>query len=213
MRLLFLVDALNLYYSVKNASEKPRSLLWLDLKKLCTKIGVKLYPKSTQYEVYYFTAIPEHFRNKDHKKIERHKNFIMALEKSGVKVFKQGFTQDPGNTYAKVNGVEELSWVEKGTDVALTSMLFEEAFNGGFEHAIIMSNDSDYLPALESFKRMYPEKSVTFAITPAKGRGNRKLRLVPNSYEVIATDYVNCQLIESIRISNSKIIKRPDYWR
>jgi len=213
MRILFLVDALNLYYSVRNASTKPRALLWLDLRKLCMHIGSKLHPNSKEQAVHYFTAIPEHFRSKDLKKLERHLNFISALQKSGVKVSKQGFTQDPGNTYAKVNGVEELSWVEKGTDVALTSKLFEEAFKNSFDHAVIMSNDADYLPALESFKRMYPNKSVSFAITPANGRGNRKLRRVPNSYEVKPEDYANCQLVDSIRISNTKTIVRPDYWR
>ena len=213
MRILFLVDALNLYYSVRNASTKPRALLWLDLRKLCVHIGSKLHPNSTEHKVHYFTAIPEHFQSKDAKKLERHLNFISALKKTGVEVSKQGFTQDPGNTYAKVNGVEELSWVEKGTDVALTSKLFEEAFRNSFDHAVIMSNDADYLPALESFKRMYPDKTVSFAITPASGRGNRKLRRVPNSCEVKPEDYANYQLVESIRISNTKTIVRPDYWR
>ncbi len=213
MRLLFLVDALNLYYGVRSASPKRRTLLWLDLHKLCRAIGERVHPGAMGVEVHYFTAIPLHLAQKDAAKIERHRDFIAALKTTGVHISEQSFAQKSDNTYAKIRGTEELSWVEKGTDVAIVSTLFENAHRDTFDHAIIMSNDADYLPAIDTLRRMYPDKSVTFALTPAKGMVNRRLKAVPKAYHVSAADYADCQLPEVVQVSRRRSITRPPAWR
>jgi uncharacterized LabA/DUF88 family protein len=213
MRLLFLVDALNLYYGVRSASPKRRTLLWLDLHKLCKVIGERMSPGASQIEVNYFTAIPLHLAQKDAAKIQRHRDFIAALKATGVQISQQSFSQKSGNTYAKIKGSEELSWVEKGTDVAIISALFEKAHHDTFDHAVIMSNDADYLPAIDTLRRMYPNKSVTFALTPAKGMVNRRLKAVPKAYHVTSTDYADCQLPEAVRVSRRRTITRPPAWQ
>jgi uncharacterized LabA/DUF88 family protein len=167
-------------------------------------------------EVYYFTALPHHMAGVEPQKISRHKLFIKAQETRGVIVSEQSFVKQKGNTYAKIKGREERSWTEKGTDVALACRLFEEAMKDSFDQAIIVSNDSDYQPAIETFHRLFPGKKLAVVTTPARkgDKGNHLLRKVASTYYLIqAEDYSECQLAEVVLASRSQSIRRPDYWR
>ena len=218
MRTLVLIDAFNLYYSVKGHSPRgrPKAYLWLDLmafsKRLATRVGLgDATPK-----VYYFTALPHHMTGVEPDKIKRHKLFIKVQESAGVIVSEQLFVKQKGNTYAKIKGREERSWTEKGTDVALACRLFEEAIKDSFDQAVIVSNDSDYQPAIETFQRLFPRKKLAVAATPVHqgDNGNSLLREAATNYYLVQTeDYSECQLAENISVSKGAPIRRPESWR
>ena len=218
MRTLVLIDAFNLYYSVKGHSPRghPRAYLWLDLMALSKRLADRVGLVDATPKVYYFTALPHHMAGVDPQKISRHKLFIKAQETKGVIVSEQSFVKQKGNTYAKVKGREERYWTEKGTDVALACRLFEEAMRDSFDQAIIVSNDSDYQPAIETFHRLFPGKKLAVVTTPARtgDKGNYLLRKVASAcYLIQAEDYSECQLAEVVLASGSRPIRRPDYWR
>ncbi len=218
MRTLVLIDAFNLYYSVKGHSPRgrPRAFLWLDLMTFSKRLAARLGFGDAVPKVYYFTALPHHMAGVEPEKINRHKQFIKAQEAAGVIVCKQSFVKQKGNTYAKIKGREERSWTEKGTDVALACRLFEDAMKDSFDQAIIVSNDSDYQPAIETFHRLFPGKKLAVAATPLHqgDNGNRLLRkAAANYYLVEAEDYSECQLAENIHVAKAAPICRPASWR
>jgi hypothetical protein len=217
MRTLVLIDAFNLYYSVKGHSPRgrPRAYLWLDLMTFSKRLAARLNFGDSIPKVYYFTAVPHHMAGLEPEKINRHKLFIKAQEAAGVIVCKQSFVKQKGNTYAKIKGREERSWTEKGTDVTLVCCLFEEAIKGSFDQAIIVSNDSDYQPAIETFHRLFHGKKLAVIATPARkgDKGNHLLRKTTSYYYLIQEeDYSECQFAEEVRVSRSRSIRRPDYW-
>lgn len=219
MSTLVLIDAFNLYYSVKGHSPRghPRAYLWLDLMAFSKRLAERIGFSNTQPRIYYFTALPHHRTGVEPDKVARHKLFIEAQRiNSGAIISEQSFVTQKGNTYAKIKGREERSWTEKGTDVALVCRLFEEAMRDSFDQAIIVSNDSDYQPAIETFQRLYPKKKLAIVAPPARkgDKGNQTLRKVASIYYLIQDeDYRECQLAEVVPVSKSRSIRRPDYWR
>lgn len=134
------VDGFNLYYgAVKDTPYK-----WLDLHKLCTL----LLPKNTIHRIRYFTA-PVRNTAKDPTKTQRQQTFIRALETlPNLTVHYGQFLSStvrmplahprPGRRNALVNKMEE-----KGSDVALASMMLADGFRKDYEVAVVLSNDSD----------------------------------------------------------------------
>lgn len=218
MRTLVLIDAFNLYYSVKGHSPRgrPRAYLWLDLTAFSKRLAGQVGFADAAPRVHYFTALPHHLAGIEPEKLKRHRSFIKVQKAAGVIVSEQSFVKHKGNTYAKIKGREERSWTEKGTDVALACRLFEEAISDSFDQAIIVSNDSDYQPAIETFYRLFPNKKLAVVATPARkgDKGNQVLRKVASPYYLIQEqDYRECQLAEEVRVSRSSAIRRPDSWR
>ena len=49
---------------------------------------------------------------------------------------------------------------EKQTDVNIVTCLFESAIRDEFDKAIIISGDTDLIPAIKSLKALYPTKRI-----------------------------------------------------
>jgi len=63
------------------------------------------------------------------------------------------------------------TYEEKRTDVNIAIKILEDAFLWKYERAIIMSWDSDIVPAIESVKKNFPKiKFTTLWITWTKGQ-------------------------------------------
>jgi NYN domain len=134
------VDGFNLYYgAVKGTSYK-----WLNIRYLCELA----FPMNTIAEIHYCTAIVTD-APWDPQQSLRQQTFIRALETTGVevhygsflsKVVKMPLASPPAKGSRMV---EVIKTEEKGSDVALGALLVAHGYQGRYEAAIVISNDSD----------------------------------------------------------------------
>ena len=141
------IDGFNLYYRAL----KDTAYRWLDVRLL----SEKLFPDDQINQVSYFTArlIP---RPGSQDQANRQLIYLRALSTlAGLEIrygaFRPRTKRRP--LAQPIPGlprfVEVLDSEEKGTDVNLATDLLVDGFNGAYEQAVIVSNDSDFASAMK----------------------------------------------------------------
>jgi uncharacterized LabA/DUF88 family protein len=141
------VDGFNLYYgAVKGTPHK-----WLDLATMCKL----LLPAHDIAQIRYFTALVSP-RPPDMKQRQRQQTYLRALATLPKLTIHYGSflskTKWRPLAHPPAGGprmVEILDMEEKGSDVNLASYLLRDGFRGDYEVAVIVSNDSDLVHAME----------------------------------------------------------------
>ena len=173
---------------------------WLDLKKLCQCFLTKGEELVTAY---YFTALatwsPE--------KMERHTRYMRALEWTGVKVVHGAFREkEVYCTHCKTTFVKH---EEKRTDVNIAIHLLGLAQANAYDRALLMTGDSDLIPAVEWVRAQYPQKRIS-VIVPIARPVTKHLRLVANDHAKIKEDHLRrCQLPSTIMLENGQEVISP----
>ncbi|MEX2492739.1 MAG: NYN domain-containing protein [Nitrospirales bacterium] len=133
------IDGFNLYYG----ATKDTPYKWLDLLQLCQR----LLPHDYINEIKYFTATVKG-RPHDPSQPIRQQAYLRALQTiPNLTVIYGHFLTHPASMV--LTGSNPRKWVkvdkteEKGSDVNLASHLLLDAFTGGFEVAVLVTNDSD----------------------------------------------------------------------
>lgn len=136
------IDGFNLYY---RALRRDPQFKWLDLAKLCQA----LLPAHEINRIRYFTAIV-HQRPEDPNQQSRQQIYLRALRTiPNLDIhygqFKNRVIRRP--LANPVPGLDEYVHVrtteEKGTDVNLATYLIMDGYDGEYEQAVVISNDSD----------------------------------------------------------------------
>ncbi len=216
-RVGFFVDGFNLYHSVSQVADEvgDSSVKWLDLNGLLTGMLPLIGPAAEMAAWHYFTSLPEHLYLKDPARLQRHRTYVRALTAQGGtrpsitygRIARQQVVVQAMNQTFKAN-----VWREKGTDVALAMALLVEASHGGMDEAVIVSGDTDYLPAVRAFREMYPDIGLRFAFP--RGRASKELlREAPASFTVAASSYWSHRLPDSIKLPSGKLLHCPAEWR
>jgi hypothetical protein len=149
------VDAFNLYYGCL----KKTPYRWLDLRALAQA----LLPKHTVHRIRYFTATVSAIPGDgDGLQPQRQQAYLRALGTipnltihlghylQGVRSMPLANPPAHGSKFADVIKMEE-----KGSDVNLATMLLVDAFDGDFEQAVIISNDSDLVLPVDVVKSKF----------------------------------------------------------
>jgi uncharacterized LabA/DUF88 family protein len=201
-RISVFVDGFNLYHSLVNDRFPALGkYLWLDISKL---IGFFINKKRHDVRILYFTSLAEWSPGKT----ERHKVFIRALESTGVETI-----------YGKFKLVERVcrhckqkyqTYEEKRTDVHIAINLFQRA-EKEYDQAVILSGDSDLIPAVEAVKKAYPNKKVGLII-PINGIAEELKSHCNWHSQITQKQLQDSQFPETIQISPAEIIARPDLW-
>jgi uncharacterized LabA/DUF88 family protein len=119
-------------------------------------------------DVFYFTALA-HW---DQGKVSRHLSFIRIQEYFGVKVIRGEFRKTTKNCRNCQRPFE--TFEENETDVNIAIQLFEKAYHDTYDIAIILSGDSDQLPAIRAVKKSFPSKRFGIVIPPEKNAEHLK---------------------------------------
>ena len=134
------VDGFNLYYgAVRKTPYK-----WLDIRRMCELA----FPQNGIHEVHYCTAIVKD-APWDPQQSLRQLTFIRALRTTGVEIYRGSFISHVKSlplAKAPAKGSKMADVVvteEKGSDVALGALLVAHGYQGRYEAAIVVSNDSD----------------------------------------------------------------------
>lgn len=216
-RVGFFVDGFNLYHSLAQvtAESGDASVKWLDLQRLLSGILPLVDQHAAMGSWHYFTALPEHLYLSDPGRLQRHRTYLRALTAYGQlrpNVVCGRIARQQVIVRSMGQAIQANVWREKGTDVALAMALLREASRGEMEEAVILSGDTDYLPAVRMFREMYPQIGLRFAFP--RGRASKELlREAPQSFTLTSAAYYSHRLPDSIQLPSGKLLHCPPEWR
>ncbi len=196
------VDGFNLYHSlhVKPSYHKYK---WLDLKKLAQLL---VGSKDTLIKVLYFTA----YATWDQHKMIKHKQYVEALRSADVETVFGAFRYV--DKTCRICHKRYKTFEEKRTDVNIAIKLFQTAINDLWDKALIVSGDSDLIPALAEIKKVFPAKQIGVVIPI--GRRAEELKLVSDFHIKLKQRHLQtAQFQKELDLGDGKILKCPPSWR
>ena len=190
MRVIVFIDGQNLYRQAKNAWRAGDGVSsrysWpsYDVEKLASAL-VAQTPGRRLAEIRFYTGVPQ--RSADSRWHDFWSNKIRFLRSRGVYVYR-----------GRVNSGGQ----EKGVDVSISLDLVVAAYERRFDVAIIVSQDSDFAPAVQAAKRIAQNQGrfLTFesafpagpgSSSPRGVHGTKWVRIDKSTYDACldATDY------------------------
>lgn len=199
-RVICFVDGLNLHLAIK--ALKAPHLRWVNLSSLASEF---LCPKSQRLtDIYYFSAHPTWMPDdKDH-----HIQFVKASAAYQV-IPVMGFFKERDafcfNCKHKWTKHEE-----KETDVNLALQMLHLAYQDKYDEALLISNDSDFTPAIRLIRSTFPAKKVT-VIAPPKLHQSKSLSLSAFASTAITVKILAKNLLPAVIYDSqgNVVVKRP----
>lgn len=205
-RSIIYIDGFNFYYgAVKGTPHK-----WLDLQKY-----FKLLRQADDIKkIWYFTA------KVSGNQLARQETYFDAL--ATLPLIEMVFGLYKLKTLrCKINGcgyqgkksykVPE----EKGTDVNIALQMLDDAYQGACDRIVLVSGDSDLVPAVKLVKKRHPAIKVTVYI-PASDRRRgaaRELRRVADKHKSLPTVLLSkAQFPQSLTGASGRNIRKPANW-
>lgn len=211
-RTIFLVDGFNLYHSLCRASDdlrvngQPSGTRWLDLLGLCRAHLSAVSRSATLSEVIYFTALVPWSQEKR----LRHEWYLECLKASGVKV-RLGRFKTKEVVCGAACGLPFFTHEEKETDVAIGVALLGLFQEDRCDTGVVLSADSDYVPAVSEARRLFPHKRVHCAFP--YGRTSFHLEKCADArFSISRGSYIQHQLPDPFPLTPTRSIAKPADW-
>lgn len=203
-RVSFFIDGFNVFHAL-DSQKAYHKYKWLDYSALA-KCFVS--SKDIIADIYYFTA----YADWEPAKKARHQLLIRALTLKGVKiVFGKFKIRDK---HCRLCHKTYQTFEEKQTDVNISVKLFQCAHNDNFDTGILMTGDSDIVPAIVAVKESFPAKKIGLVIPI--GRSAEEMKNVCDFHMKIKEKHLRTsQFPDSILINTEKNItlNRPEKWK
>lgn len=194
------VDGFNLYHSLSALGHSE--LKWLDLKKL---IKYHLKEDESLVNVKYFTA----YASWNQEKQKRHKRYVRALELSGVEVILGRFKRK----YFSCDkwGFRNKTREEKRTDVNIAISILMDAVKHEYDKVIIVSGDTDLIPAIETVKEAFSDKKIGVLFPPQR-HTNEMAKIADFCHTIKVKTLEECLLPLQIKLPSNKFLTPPEEW-
>jgi uncharacterized LabA/DUF88 family protein len=181
-----------LYHSLLDAERAcGRQLRRLDVAAFCDSYLHLLPGHSVRANVIYFSALAHHRERGHPGTVARQVTYFSALEATGVDVRLGQFKSK--SLTCTVCGARFTGWEEKETDVAIGALLLEYLCQGACDTAVLVTGDTDLVPALRSARRLDPGRDLV-VLQPYR-RANRELaRCADHAVYVRLGNYARHQL-------------------
>jgi len=157
-RIAGFVDGFNLYHAVDGLGQ--HHLKWLNLRALCEQFAPA--PQFTLDAIYYFSAYAT-WRTDAYA---RHREYIRALSSAGVTPVLGRFKGKFRACYSC--GKRWTDHEEKETDVNLALYLLREAYRNSYDRALLITGDSDIVPAVRMVLEQFPNKQFRIFAPPGR---------------------------------------------
>jgi NYN domain len=202
------IDGFNLYYGCV----KDTPYRWLDLGTLCGR----LLSGHTITRIRYFIALVGP-RPGDPDKRFRQQTYIRALETiPGLSVHYGHFLSGPERmlvAHPPLGGprtVEVVRTQEKGSDVNLATYLLMDGFRGGYELAVVVSNDSDLKTPIELVRT---ELGLSVGVLNPHRNTSHALRAAATFYRPIRRGVIAASLFPpAVLDARGRTISKPQGW-
>lgn len=224
MKTTLYLDGFNLYYgAVKGTAYK-----WLDVVKLLSHICHEQAPTADIVAVKYFTApVKGSIATHGMQAVQSQNAYLKALRTlypnlieiiEGYFVLEEAGLPRYQKPLVKTDRVQVWKLEEKKTDVHIAIQLYRDACKGA-EHQVLVSNDSDLVPALEAIRADYPNTRLGVVIPRLKRTGsdirpsNVELeRLAHWTRHYILEDELAASQLPTFIPTSKKPIYKPNYW-
>lgn len=174
VRIRVYVDGYNLYHAIARFQEPH--LKWVNLWEL-SKVFVP--PQTGSLEgVHYFSA----FATWLPAQMTRHQAYVAALQSVGVETNMANFKIK--DRKCPQCGHRYVGHEEKETDVHLALALMDHARRDMFDRALIVSRDSDLVPAARLTKAAFPEREIFVVAPPHLGHSNDMLKVTDGKHKI-----------------------------
>jgi len=212
-RIAFIVDGFNLYHSVRSASRdlglSGVGTRWLNIRSLCDSYLYLIGKDAKTVGVYYFSALATHLQAVSPGVVMRHKSYIACLEDLGISVELARFKEK--TIWCNSCKGEIRRHEEKETDVAIGVKLLELLLTDACDTCLIVSGDTDIVPAVKTAQRMCPDKQVGFLL-PYKRHNSELAALTSLHFKIKKETYTKHQLSDPFLLRNGSIIAKPSSW-
>lgn len=200
-RKVFLVDGFNLYHSLAD-DKSLNSIKWLDIRNLCYCFKFS----DTIEKIVYFTALT----NWSQEKVKRHQNLIKIYRDLEIEIVLGEFRRK-SKKCRECNKYFD-TFEEKRTDVNIAIKLFELAYLDLFDTAIIISGDSDLIPAISTVKRIFPNKKVGIMI-PFNRKAEELKAVCDFHYKIKRKHLYQSVLADPYILKNGTMLSCPSGWK
>ena len=206
-RVIYFIDGFNLYHAIDDQirlckNYQFKKYKWLDLFKLAS-----LFVTSKDHieRIYYFTALTLWNR----EKVKRHQTYIRVLESKDIKIIYGEFRHR--DRYCPLCKKTYRTFEEKRTDVNIAILLLKLAFDDCYDTAIIVSGDSDLIPAVKTIKSIFPDKQIGIIIPI--GRRAELLKQTATFYMKIKEKHLKSSLFPLSITIGAKTFYCPAEWQ
>ena len=209
MRTNFYIDGFNLYFGALARSSPYK---WLDLGRLCSR----LVPRHEVRRIRYFTARvvdrPDRLGQR-----QRQNTYLRALRTIPDLSIHQGRFQThrrrrplAGPIPGVGRTVEVIETTEKSTDVNLATYLLVDGFQGDYEQAVVVSNDSDLALAIRKVRDVV---GLPVGVVNPAPKGPTRMLTESSTFQrhIRATTLSECQFPDTLTDDVGTITK-PTEW-
>ena len=199
VRTAFLIDGFNFYHSIKNVDDR---LKWFDFFGYCSHF---LSSKDSLHSIHYFSALATWRPGSS----SRHKIYIEALQHYGIHVVLGEFKTK--TKWCKNCRTQYQDHEEKATDVNLALHAYRLAAQSNAERIILVSGDTDMLPAIRLIKQDFPHKEPG-VIFPYQRKNSQLSNEVSFHRKTSLKILPQFQLPDNLTLASGKTITRPQEW-
>lgn len=201
------VDGLNLYNGLKSAG--LRKYYWLNLEKLSCLL---LKPNQKLNKIKYFTSVVYPNEHTDHTGLNKHtrqSRYLKALRTLESLEIILGRHQ---KNIIKCNSCQHTpsKYNEKMTDVKIAVELLKDAFNKSCDTQILITGDTDLIPATEAVYNLSQTRLIIFA---PPYRRNDSLKKYCHFYGKLFKNYFQKSQFPNIVVNSEDYeVSKPAYW-
>ncbi|MBN1457296.1 MAG: NYN domain-containing protein [Sedimentisphaerales bacterium] len=200
-RYCFYIDGFNVYYALQ---KKPayHKYKWLNYRKLAESV---IRSKDSIAGVFYFTTLVSWKPGA----VKRHEIYIKALRSAGVETIQGRFLKKEIRCHKCQQYFE--THEEKQTDVNIALKIVSDAVDDLYDRALIISADSDLLPAIKTVHKLAPEKEIGVML-PIERSSVELRKNADFRYKMPKKLLENCQFPDDLKIGKVTL-KRPEFWK
>jgi len=145
------------------------------------------------------------------EKERRQTTFLEALETlSDFQIYYGHYQTNP--QWCRKCGNRVLVPNEKMTDVNIAVEMLADAYQDGFDSALLISADSDLTAPIVAIRRLFSEKRVTVAFPPRRHSAQLK-RLAHDSFQIGRATVAKSLFPEKVAKADGFLLQRPGEWK
>ncbi|MDR0866951.1 MAG: NYN domain-containing protein [Planctomycetota bacterium] len=204
IRTICLIDGFNFYHAIVRQHRNFACFKWCNYRRLAENF---LETNDDLQRVIWFTASAYW----DIGKVARHSALVKAQPEFGVEIVSGKFKKR--TIHCPKCDKNYRPYKEKESDINLAISLVSNAYENSFDKALLITGDSDFVPAMKLVKSKFPAKQigVIFADSP---KNATELREGADFWRVITREHlVAAQLPDEIQLANGKTLNRPPEYR
>ena len=200
-RAAFFIDGFNLYHAISDLG--ANHLKWNSLWHLAEGL---LQSRSQQLEKVVFCTA---FYPDDVGKRARHERYIKAQKNFGVSVVLGHYVREDmscrscGHVWKKPT--------EKETDINLALCLIDDAHMNAFDHAYLVTNDSDQAATVKLFAQRFASKKLTIVCPPGRRHSKHLLDLSSRSLTLTQEHLEKAVMGHMIHAVDGLIVRPNEY--